>query len=198
MIDLLSTLFHVCASCAPNANSFAPWGGLLGGGAGAGGGGAGFFKTGLAPKHLGELEPGDEGYADPISSLTVPNDLPLQDDGLGNAIPGAIVTGPIAGLEEAVALGNTGRQAISKVLTGAATAINDEIFQDFVLDAAAMQETPVVEDPNTFHMGKTMTNPDGSTINPDGTPGLPANRSPATYPDGTPATPDMTVPDPPD
>jgi hypothetical protein len=234
MIDIICTLIHFCASCAPNANSFTPWAGLLGGGAGAAGGvgGAGGLAGdgsgagagagagggnggpgnepwnsgllgkgagGLAPYGMGPggLKPGDYGYADPGSPLTDPNDLPLQDDPIGNAIPG-LVLGPLSAAREAAAAGLSGLKALGEASAAAGKGLMDQTFQDMTGDAiqqhAQNLESNIPEDPGTYHMGKTMTNPDGSTTNPDGTPGLPPNQSPAYNPDGTPATSDPSNP----
>jgi hypothetical protein len=233
MIDILCTLIHFCASCAPSANSFTPWGGLLGGGAGAAGGvggvgglggdgssaGAGNGDGGngghdnepwnsgplgkgaggLAPDGMGPggLKPGDYGYADPASPLTDPNDLPLQDDPIGNAIPGLLL-GPASAVGKSAMAGLTGLKALGEAAAALGTGIMDQTFQDMTGDAIQKHAPNLIsdppEDPGTFHMGKTLTNPDGSTTNPDGTPGLPPNQSPAYNPDGTPATSDPSNP----
>jgi hypothetical protein len=145
----------------------------------------------------GGLKPGDYGYADPGSVLTDPNDLPLQDDPIGNAIPG-LVLGPISEIGEAAKMGLTGLEAVGKSVSALGLGIIDTTFQDMATDSAKQhmpQGSDIPEDPNTFHMGKTLTNPDGSTTNPDGTQGLPPNQSPAYNPDGTPVTIDSNPPD---
>jgi hypothetical protein len=105
---------------------------------------------------------------------------------------------PLGGLTDSAPAELTGLQALGKAWAGELEGIRDDLFTGEVKDAAQHYgqglESNIPEDPGTFHMGQTLTNPDGSTTNPDGTPGLPPSKTPAYNPDGTPATSDPSDP----